>query len=167
MTHTTEYKEMAGMREIASAGPLWAPGASSQEAGHAGRALGSGKPPPSPAHLLVSVALVRIGQEQWETTAGAARQAREESGGKCLQRSPSREGAWGGLGPEMRAARRGIQHGPKGGSVAWNQRVTEAAGSASRRLQGFPRKSLDMGVWVTCRPINAALMARRNPSQSW
>lgn len=67
---------MAGMRESASAGPLCALWASSQKAGPAGRALGSGKCP----SFLVSVAVVRIGQEQFETTAGAAHQACEESG---------------------------------------------------------------------------------------
>lgn len=105
---------MAGMRESASAGPLCALWASSQKAGPAGRALGSGKCP----SFLVSVAVVRIGQEQFETTAGAAHQACEESGGKRLQQCPSREGAWGGLGLAARAVRRGIQHGPR--AALWN-----------------------------------------------
>lgn len=63
--------------------------------------------------FLVSAAVVRIGQERFETTAGAAHQACEESGGKRLQQCPSREGAWGGLGLAARAVRRGIQHGPR------------------------------------------------------
>lgn len=137
---------MAGMRESASAGLLWAPRAFFQEAGRTGMALRSGKCPPFPAHLLVSRAGMRIGQERFETMAGVAGQACEDSGGRSLQWSPFQQGAWGGLGPVTRAARRGIQHGPKGSSMAWDDRVTEADGSASLCLWAFPRKYLDTGV---------------------
>lgn len=44
-----------------------------------------------------------------------------------------------------RAPESGTQHGPKGDSMVWNNRLIEAAGSASLCLQGFPRKHLDMG----------------------
>lgn len=107
---------------------------------------------PGPAHLPHVSGRhenTRIGQELLMTTAGVAHQPCKDPGGKCLKQCPHSERfSWGGLCPVSTSTslphtlhERGIQLGPKSNPVAWNNRVTVAAGSAPPASRAFPESS--------------------------
>lgn len=160
------------MRKSASAGLPWAPWAL------LGAGLGEALGLPTLARLwvwertsshLLSCFRGRHLSKAAQDSCWSSSSHCEDAGGTSLQQCPhSQRIPWDGPCPvTRRAPKGGIQHRPKGGSRTRNYRVMGAADSASLCLQGFPRKFLDMGGWVTCRPINATPVARQNPSQSW
>lgn len=112
----------------------------------------AGRCPPDLLTFHVSVADTRAGQEQLTTVAGVAHHPCKDPGGKSLKQCPHSERvSWGGLCPVSPSTlpsptphERGIQLGPKSSSVAWNTRVTVAAGSAPLP-PGLSQKALGHG----------------------